>query len=204
MDHADESLLRRCVEGDEHAWSRLVDRYGGLVRSVPREYGFPADVCDDIVQAVFAALVRRIDSIRDPGSLPAWLLVTTRRECWRTYRLRSRERAATLPDESVIEDEDDLLDRLLGIEAVEAALAAMSPRCRDLLTALFLADPTPSYEEIARRLDVPIGSIGPTRLRCLARLANQLGIGNDETGNSAPDVSPGEATPSSGARNPGS
>lgn len=166
----DAALVQACLAGEEKAWEELVDRYGRLVYSIPRRMGMsPADA-DDVFQDVFATLLRYLGSLRDQSLLAAWLITTTRRECWRRGRsaMRHVELTDTLVDEAAAPFED--IERWEREQSVRQAMRSLDERCRDLLTALFLELETPSYERIAERLGIAVGSIGPTRARCFRKL----------------------------------
>lgn len=174
MDERDDpALIDACLRGDRAAWDELVRRYARLVWSVGRRNGLSASDADDVHQVVFATLVRRLHELRDRGRLSSWLITTTSRECW---RLRNRDR--NRPGGGAVED-----DRIAApssdrdeeeMQLVRGAMDRLDARCRDLLTALFTAQGEPHYPEIAERLGMPIGSIGPTRARCLAKLESLL------------------------------
>lgn len=189
-------LLRRCAEKDQRAWSRLIAMYSGLVYAIARQHALREDQCDDIAQLVFSALLRSVGSIRDARALPAWLSQTTRRACWRVVERERKEHARTSAldasgDESGLvhvlchtgEDSREAREVLLSIEEahrVRLALDELGGRCRELLRALFVETDRPEYELIARRLSMPVGSIGPTRNRCIAKLAELLGESSGE------------------------
>lgn len=177
-------LIERCLSGDDAAWRELISRYQGLIFSVPRRMGLSPEASADVFQCVCVLLYQRLGSIRDPNRLGGWLLTTASREAIRASRRAKR----TVPIESGREDaagstENDLPDlRPLADEDREAleraqllrsALAEMSDRCRTLLEA-FLNDEEANYRDVARRLGIPIGSIGPTRARCFAKLKDLL------------------------------
>jgi RNA polymerase sigma factor (sigma-70 family) len=175
------AMLRRCAAGDQLAWSRLVRDHAGLVYSIARDAGLPEHQCDDLAQHVFSTLLRNLDSIRSAPALPAWLAQTTRRAAWRA-RADARKRDAMHTDAERLEiaadpDETPLLRtaRLEEAHRVRRALDVLGGRCRDLLRAVFVESDAPDYDTIASRLSIPRGSIGPTRARCLAKLAELLG-----------------------------
>jgi RNA polymerase sigma factor (sigma-70 family) len=171
---ADPALVESCLNGDPRAWDELVERYGRLVYSIPRRMGFSATDADDVFQEVFATLLRSLGSVRDRKRLSAWLITTTRRECWR--RGRTMARHAEL-DESLADGTPPVIDEIARWEreqGVREAVRRLDARCRELLTALFLDASSPSYEAIAARLGMPVGSIGPTRARCFKKLEAQL------------------------------
>src|SRR5215218_3286748 len=87
----DEALLAGCRKGDQSAWDALIERYSGLIYSVPLRYGLSEADAGDVFQAVCITLVEKLDTIRDPKRLAAWLITTTTRESWSTARTRRRE-----------------------------------------------------------------------------------------------------------------
>ena len=163
-------LVRAAAEGDQAAWNGLVDRYNGLVWSVARSHRLAAADASDVVQTTWLRLVENLGRLQDPERVGAWLATTARRECLRTLRHSARQLPTEeLPEEGV----EARLDAALLVEERDRALwqafGGLSDRCQALLRIL-VADPPPSYEDIGAALDMPIGSIGPTRQRCLERL----------------------------------
>ena len=167
-------LLEGCRNGERAPWDRLVARYGRLVYSIPMNMGLRSEDADDIVQATFAELLSNIDSIRDPERLGSWLATVSKRQSIRVIERRERDRRGldSLPTDIV--DNDEWTRRVEEIEWVEQAMATLSDRCRRLLTELYFTDPAPAYEDIARRLGIALGSVGPTRGRCLAAMEAEL------------------------------
>lgn len=177
-------LLARCRAGDQEAWRALLQRFGALVLSVPRRHGLDAARCDDVFAEVCLALVKALPSLRDPDALPQWLLRTAARATWEVARkARPREPTGLLPlsGGALPEEQAALLEEE---QAVRDALAEVPERCRELLRLLYFVVPEPSYDEIARRLRVPRGSLGPTRRRCLEKLRGRLAgkLGGDVSG----------------------
>lgn len=165
-------LVARAGDNDQSAWDALVDRYGPTVIAVCRRYRFSDADTADVRQTVWLRLLENLSQLREPEALPGWLVTTTRRECLRI--LKSDRRYDALPDEDMMEQPEEYpVDRnLLRAErcaALRAALAELPSRCQQLLRTL-MEDPPPSYEEISKQLAIPIGSIGPTRARCLNKL----------------------------------
>ncbi len=170
-------LLAAAEQGRQDAWNALVDRYGRLVWSIIRGFRLDAATSADISQTVWLRLVEHCGRIRDPERLASWLATTARNESIRA----SRRLARSVPTEFSVEVADDraptLDERLLDDEEMQEVLGAfeeMSSKCRELLRFL-CADPPLEYEEISDLLEMPIGSIGPTRARCLDRLRRLLG-----------------------------
>lgn len=179
-------LLRDVQAGAPGAWDALVGRYERLVLAVPRQMGLSDTDAEEVFQATWLALFEQIALIRQPGALGSWIITTAQRQCWRVQRRAQRRReqtgleaqAAELPAGGPAPAE--LAESLERQALVREALAELRPRCRDLLERLFLevgegAGPeASSYAEIARDLRMPVGSIGPTRGRCLQELARLL------------------------------
>lgn len=173
MLESDRDLFVRCLAGDNAAWDRVISAHAPLVYAVARAQGLKEDQCDDVAQSVFSALVRRIASIRDAQALPAWLITSTKREAWRVRRASVKlQPGEAEPDHQ----NESSLDKLESVHQVRRALEELGGRCKELLTLLFLADGSPDYQVISQTLEIPVGSIGPTRARCLAKLAEMMGM----------------------------
>ncbi|GID95702.1 RNA polymerase sigma factor [Amorphoplanes digitatis] len=172
-------LVRAAAGGDERAWAALIDRYGPLVMAVIRRFTISRADAADVNQTVWLRLVEHLDRIREPEALPGWIVQTTRNECLRVLRAGHRtwlfdplDGAAETLVSTAAPEPGELDERLLAEErrqALRDAYAELPPRCRELV-GLLLVDPPLSYEQIGERLGVPIGSIGPTRGRCVHRL----------------------------------
>jgi RNA polymerase sigma factor (sigma-70 family) len=164
--------VQAAASGDGRAWSALVARFGTRVHAVARGYRLPAHDVEDVAQTTWLRLLERIDTLRDPEALGAWLETTARRECLRVIRNTRREGVTSGDPFGEASDATRTEDGLVAAER-RAGLAAGVERLpihQRRLLALLVADPPPSYTEISRALDMPIGSIGPTRGRVLARL----------------------------------
>ena len=169
-------LLTAAENGSQDAWNALVDRYGRLVWSVIRGFRLDAATAADVSQTVWLRLVEHCGRIRNPDGLASWLATTARNESIRASRRLTKsvptEFSLEVPDEGAPGiDERLLLDEQQ--QEVVAAFGEMSEKCRGLL-GLLCADPPLEYEEISEILEMPIGSIGPTRARCLDRLRRLL------------------------------
>lgn len=180
-------LVRAAAKGDQGAWNGLVDRYNGLVWSVARAHRLSGADAADVVQTTWLRAVEHLGRLHDPESLGAWLATTARHESLRAIRLGSRhvptsmELAFDTPDAAPI---DATLLEGERDRALWASLGRLAERCQSLLRML-IADPPGSYDEISAALDMPIGSIGPTRGRCLERLrelAEAAGISRERNG----------------------
>lgn len=168
-------LVRRAIDGDEAAWATIVDRYSTLLWSVSRRFSLSQADADDVAQAVWLKVLEHLPDLREPAALPGWLATTTRRECLRhTQKAQGRKSHEGPLNEEILAqpvaaDPDDWLLRVERLDALRAAFTALGEKCRRLLSVL-LRDPAPAYAEISLELDMPIGSIGPVRARCLETL----------------------------------
>lgn len=169
------ALVTRVADGDQDAWNEIIDRYAPLVWSICARFGLSRQDCDDVGQGVWLALVEHIGTLRQPAALPGWLATTTRNECLRMVRSSQRYDHDGLPPEELLPPDEDaamIEQEIIAAErnaALRAAFRELGQRCHDLLTRL-IADPPPSYAQVSEELGVPVGSIGPTRARCLDRL----------------------------------
>ncbi len=162
------------ARGDERAWRAVVHRYKRLVYSIPREYKFADDACDDIFQTVFAAFVRELPRINDPQAVPKWLITTTHRACWKAAKAAQSAGFQLEPSAHAAEPQEDAVERWERVQQLESALSSLGGRCEVLLRLLYLSSSEVSYEEIGRQVGMAVGSIGPTRTRCLAKLADLM------------------------------
>jgi RNA polymerase sigma factor (sigma-70 family) len=158
-----------------------VERYGPLIWSICRRYRLGRDDADDVGQSVWLRLVGQLDQIREPAALPGWLATTTRRECGRIARAARGPYAAVYPldGENMADEQAGTAEQeVLAAErhaALRQALAAL-PREGQQLIAMLTADPPVPYAEISARMGIPIGSIGPTRRRCLDKMRRHPAI----------------------------
>jgi RNA polymerase sigma factor (sigma-70 family) len=168
------ALVAAARDGDNAAWGRLMDRYVPLAVSVARRFRLSPDEVKDVTGTVWLRLVEHLDHIREPQALPGWIATTTRNESLRFLRSRNRTLPVDPQNAPELEGEDqvDVDAELLQAErrqALRDALEELRPQHRELLL-LLLADPPLSYDEISEKLDIPKGSIGPTRARALEQL----------------------------------
>jgi len=170
----DSALIHACRKGDGSAWETLIRRYRRLIFSVPVAYRFPSDDSEEIFQRVAVKLFEHLDRLRKAEGLASWLVVTTRREC-HAFRRRAR-RWDPIEDAdpgNLAEEPPDVVEALDSVQSehkLALAFERMDETCRSLLSALYIEDPTPSYKDIGKRLDRSVGSLGPTRARCLKKL----------------------------------
>jgi len=173
-DRDDAALVRACRTGETAAWEALIRRYRRLIYSIPVAYRLRPEDADEVFQRVAVKLFERLDQIRREESVAAWLMATTRREC-QQLRVQSQRWApiAERVEEDLAEDPPDVVHALDTVRAEHALVLAferLDEPCRKLLGALYLEDPAPSYDDLSRRLGRPVGSLGPTRARCLGKL----------------------------------
>lgn len=167
-------LVSAAAEGDNEAWIALVDRFSGLVWSVTRAFRLRQDDAAEVVQTTWLRLVEHLGDIREPERVGAWLATTARRLCLANIRNSGRDVPTEFMDNQLVSpDQIGELDAALDADHVRTALERAVEELPELGRALLRvlsADPAPSYAEVAAALDMPIGSIGPTRARSLERL----------------------------------
>jgi RNA polymerase sigma factor (sigma-70 family) len=167
-------LVKHAGAGDPRAWERLIDKYGRLIWSITREFKLFESDAADVFQTTWTRLIEHIDRLERPGRVGAWLAATARNECLRC--LASHKRLVLAHEDLMLnvpaEHGAEIDEGLLAQERAEVVRAAMAhlPRRWQRLLELLMADPPASYAEISDELGLPVGSIGPTRGRCLARL----------------------------------
>jgi len=167
-------LVRAAAAGDHRSWERLVDKYARLIWAITRDFKLGESDAADVAQATWLRLLEHIDRIEYPERVGSWLAATARNECLRS--LAARKRVVLAHDEIQLEGvaaaEPEVDEGLLAAERAQVVREALThlPRRWQQLLELLMSDPPVSYAEISDRLDLPIGSIGPTRRRCLARL----------------------------------
>ncbi|WP_426572119.1 RNA polymerase sigma factor [Aquihabitans sp. McL0605] len=184
------ALVAAAADGDRAAWEQIVAQHSRLLWSVARGVGLGAADAADVCQTTWVQLIKHLDSIEDPDRIGAWLVTTARREAIRLSRRTKRDLPASddpvlerTPPGLVIDITDAAIERdERAVACLQGMIADLPERSR-LLLALLATDPTPSYAEISEVLDMPIGSIGPTRARALERLREgltALGISQDD------------------------
>lgn len=176
-------LLARASGGDATAWNAIVDRFASLLWAVARGHRLGQEDAADVVQNSWLKLLDHLDDIAQPEALAGWLATTARYECLALLRKRGREHlvrdddlATSVVDEQVRALDASLLDDERDAQ-LWAALGRLSQRCQVLLRALMASD-RPNYKAIAEALDMSVGSIGPTRMRCLDKLRDLVGSGD--------------------------
>jgi RNA polymerase sigma factor (sigma-70 family) len=173
LDAAD--LVLRAAQGDRRAWEQLVDQYSRLIWAMTRGFKLAESDAADVVQATWLRLLEHIDRIEYPERIGSWLATTARHECLR--HLAAGKKVMPVQDDhdafsGAAVHQPDVDERLLADERALMVRKAMStlPSRSQRLLELLMADPPVSYTEISDQLGLPVGSIGPTRGRCLERL----------------------------------
>lgn len=172
---SDAELVARCLANEQGAWDELVDRYARYVYAIAaRVYRLEPSDAEDVFQEVFARVFERLDTLRDVDALRPWIAQTTRRCAVDALRRSGRETVVEqLPDSA-----DESLAQLDEAMTVHAALAGLSPDCREILDRFFTRDE--SYRTIGTELELPPGTIASRIARCLARLRDVLQPGTAE------------------------
>jgi RNA polymerase sigma factor (sigma-70 family) len=167
-------VVRQAALGDRSSWEQLVSKYSRLIWAMTRDFKLAESDAADVVQATWLRLLEHIDRIEHPDRIGSWLATTARHECLR--HVARRKKVILVDDDLAFSDvsteQPDLDERLIAdenAEAVRQALSRLPWRWRRLLELLMM-DPPASYAEISSQLGLPVGSIGPTRGRCLERL----------------------------------
>ena len=178
-DRSDPELVQACLQGDQDAWSALIEKYKNLIFSVPIKYGFARDEAADVFQMVCMELLSELSRIREPKALPKWLLMVAAHKCYhlknqgRRHQEKNTEFAESVetalpPEAEIIVSEAEREQQLRDV------IASVSPRCQELIRLLFFEEPARPYDEIAKQLGLARGSIGFIRQRCLDRLKQKL------------------------------
>lgn len=175
---ADSRLVRECLNGNEEAWSALVDKYKKLIFSIPMKYGLSADDANDIFQSVCLELISELPKLRKPKALPKWLMQVASHKCFhrkrQQQRTENRDESEQPPEQGVSPQMEEILREAEEEQKLRDALSALAPRCRQLVAMLFFEEPARPYRDVAARLGIATGSIGFIRQRCLERLRKHL------------------------------
>ena len=177
-------LFQRWRDGDSLAMDELVRLMSPVLWHLVRSYGLDAALAEDVVQTSWLTLVRQHGSITQPQAVAGWLMTTARREAWRVSR-QQRRADPSEPEQldlrlPVRESAEDTAGRGRAAAELWRAVTALTERCRRLLRVVAFED-RPDYASLAGELGMPIGSIGPTRQRCLAKLRSLLAGGEGVT-----------------------
>jgi RNA polymerase sigma factor (sigma-70 family) len=171
-------LVAAAQQGSEEAWSELVEQFAGLVWHVVRGFRLSSSLAEDIYQTTWLRLAEHIDRIRQPESLGSWLARTAKNECLRAVKAKGRERLRDDLDVDLVDPDvriDGAIEDAARAEILWKAFATLSEGCQRLLR-LLMAEPPLSYQRVSEALEISVGSIGPTRARCLAKLRVSRGM----------------------------
>jgi RNA polymerase sigma factor (sigma-70 family) len=187
---SDVELLGAAKKGDETAWQEIIARYQSLINAISRRYRLAPYDAHDVSQYVWMQLVDHIYKLRDPRALPGWIAVTTTHRCYEILRAQKRsvtvdplaigsfglmDTAAKRMNGDGRADVDEDLLRAEQRSAVQQGLDELTEGQQQLLL-LLVADPPVPYREISRRMNLPTGSIGPTRARLLKKLRRTMAV----------------------------
>lgn len=170
--------MRSAADGDQRGWDALVREFGAMIRGVARSHRLSDADAADVTQTTWLALVEHVTRIDDPARVAGWLATTARRESVRVVRYSKRQ--VPFGDDAPEQESPDpppgeALIRSERNRALWQGFAQLRVRDQELLK-LTLRDPRPAYEDICVALDMPVGSIGPTRQRALDRLRRELDL----------------------------
>ena len=174
----DERLVQECLNGDERAWNRLIEKYKRLIYSVPVKYRMSPDDASDVFQNVCVDLFTNLSKLRKVESLRSWLITVATHKCFHFKRQQRGQDVELDAMEQEMAEEiapaPEVLQEIQEEQAVRDALVKLSPRCAQLVQLLFFEQPPVPYNEVAQKLGLATGSIGFIRGRCLNRLQKIL------------------------------
>ena len=176
MTKTDWQLIQACRNGDQQAWDELINRYKRLIFSIPLNFGMNEQDAADVMQHTFIILMESLPTLKEDGNLTGWLGTVARRHTWRLAGRHQREpvdaedEALALPDMDAVERQE----RWERLQWLHNGMSRLDERCQKLLQALYFEAEEPAYGDIAARMGMAVGSIGPTRARCLQRLKEFL------------------------------
>jgi RNA polymerase sigma factor (sigma-70 family) len=174
-----ERLVRECCQGNQAAWSALIEKYKNLIFSIPIKFGLSREDAADIFQAVCLDLLADLPKLREPRALPKWLMQAGYHKCLRLKRQRldlfgDLAEVEGRPEATIQELPEEMLYQLQREQMLRDAMAALPARCNRLIGLLFFDDPPRPYQEVAKQLELATGSIGFIRGRCLKLLRQRL------------------------------
>ena len=176
---SDAELVAACRQNKAEAWDELVARYERLVYTIPLRYGLPTAEAEDVFQTVWVTLLEKLPTLQEPDRVAAWLVTTARRATWDRRRGAEHERTdsydpAEMPEGEAEATPEELVLQYQQQRQTQDALAKLGERCRRLLHFLYQDQAQPSYADIAQMMGMTVGSIGPTRARCLEKLRSLM------------------------------
>jgi RNA polymerase sigma factor (sigma-70 family) len=179
-ERSDAELFIDCKNGSKKAWEALIRRFQRLIYTIPRRAGLSEDQAADVFQVVFSRAFDNLHSISQPERIQAWLVTTAKRETLSILRQGKRTVSISANDDDEdakpfdIEDEnplpDETLEQLQLQRQLRAAVEQLDPKSQEFVKLVFLQDEPLPYSEVAKRLGISEGSIGPTRTRCMEKL----------------------------------
>jgi RNA polymerase sigma factor (sigma-70 family) len=175
------AVVQRALAGDPSAWADLMDSFAGLIAKITYDYRLGYADCADVRQFVWMKMYEHLPSVRSPERLGGWVAVVARNECNRLVRRNSRE--ITSPDRDLaagLADTEDASGSVMRAEGSALLWRAVKQVLKErdyALIQMTMADPPASYAQVSHHLGIPLGSIAPTRQRCLARLRARLSPG---------------------------
>jgi len=176
--YEDKELVTLCLQGDSVAWEALITRFKRLIYTIPLRFGLSADDAADIFQVICLTMIDHLHKLKDEARLPMWLITTTTRQCIALRDKRAQETG--LPEDELDEPADpaeNLEEIRLQVEeqqVLRQAIEFLPDRCRELIDRLYLDSQPSTYEELSEELSIPLGSIAPTKARCLDKLRTLL------------------------------
>jgi RNA polymerase sigma factor (sigma-70 family) len=187
----DACLVAACLAGDAQAWEILLKRYSPVIYALLIRQGLSSTDAEDLFQEVWVLVLNHLEHVRNVDHLDAWLTTTTRRVVWRWRRRRgaplfseigSRQwelDRAQAPGIATPRSVESTILARVDRRLIHEAMSRLPERCNQLLSLLYCQDPPCTYQEIALRLGVPLGGIGPSRsrcLQCLKKILDEMGF----------------------------
>ena len=175
----DERLVAECRQGNQDAWSALIEKYKNLIFSVPIKFGLAREDAADIFQAVCLDLLSDLPQLREPRALPKWLMQMSFHKClrWKKQRLVLFDDPLEIEGVSQASSEElpeEMMYQVQREQMLRDAIASLTPRCHRMIAMLFFESPARPYQEVAKELGIATGSIGFIRGRCLRLLRQRL------------------------------
>jgi RNA polymerase sigma factor (sigma-70 family) len=175
----DARLVRECLDGNQEAWSALIQKYKNLIFSVPIKYGFNREDASDIFQSVCVELLAQLPKLREPRALPKWILMVASHTCYhRKHKDQKNQMKADEMtrwfEEALPAEAEEIVQKAEREQALRTAVSELPPQCQQLVRMLFFESSARPYDEVAKELSLATGSIGLTRQRCLSRLRRKL------------------------------
>ena len=175
---SDARLIRACLNGNEQAWSALIQKYRNLIYSIPLKYGASPEDAADIFQAVCLELFSELPRLRKKAAFRSWLITVTAHQSYqwkRKTRRRAEDELTPGYEETLgMDPSPDFIEQVEREQMLRDAIARLPARCQEMIRLLFYQEPQVSYRDVAQRLGLATGSIGFIRGRCLKRLQRAL------------------------------